>query len=223
MNRNIKALKLSGLILVALAATDGRAAYIVDTGPGLNVDQGVGIDENQWVASAFTVTGDVLLNSVEGWIGGGGSGTMSITIYDSAGEIPGSQIYTNEFSLFDTTPGVNSWHGATGLDWALNAGTYWASFEVRPGQTFSGVIPWDGNLASGCGSCVANPMQDNAVYSSGYPASGGWHENDSLNFGLRIDADVSPVPIPVAGWLFGSGLLGLIGFSKKRKAVIADT
>ncbi len=30
--------------------------------------------------------------------------------------------------------------------------------------------------------------------------------------------EASPVPIPAAAWLFGSGLLGLIGFSKRKKA-----
>lgn len=30
---------------------------------------------------------------------------------------------------------------------------------------------------------------------------------------------VNPIPIPAAIWLFGTGLIGLIGFSKRRKAV----
>ncbi|MCW9025191.1 MAG: PEP-CTERM sorting domain-containing protein, partial [Gammaproteobacteria bacterium] len=30
--------------------------------------------------------------------------------------------------------------------------------------------------------------------------------------------DVSAVPVPAAVWLFGSGLIGLIGFSKRKKA-----
>ncbi|MDC1286283.1 PEP-CTERM sorting domain-containing protein [Gammaproteobacteria bacterium] len=29
---------------------------------------------------------------------------------------------------------------------------------------------------------------------------------------------VSPVPVPAAIWLFGTGIIGLIGFSKRRKA-----
>jgi hypothetical protein len=29
---------------------------------------------------------------------------------------------------------------------------------------------------------------------------------------------VSPVPIPAAVWLFGSGLLGLIGIARRKKA-----
>ncbi|MEW8029365.1 MAG: hypothetical protein AB2792_08390 [Candidatus Thiodiazotropha sp.] len=31
--------------------------------------------------------------------------------------------------------------------------------------------------------------------------------------------DVNPVPIPAAVWLFGSGLLGLIGLSRKRRVI----
>jgi hypothetical protein len=29
---------------------------------------------------------------------------------------------------------------------------------------------------------------------------------------------VSPVPIPAAVWLFGSGLLGLVGMARRKKA-----
>jgi len=30
-------------------------------------------------------------------------------------------------------------------------------------------------------------------------------------------APMSPVPVPAAVWLFGSGLLGLAGFARRRK------
>ena len=33
---------------------------------------------------------------------------------------------------------------------------------------------------------------------------------------MLIRADFSPVPVPAAVWLFGSGLLGLFGFARKR-------
>jgi hypothetical protein len=36
----------------------------------------------------------------------------------------------------------------------------------------------------------------------------------SYNWSVAID--VAPVPVPVAAWLFGSGLLGLIGFARKK-------
>ncbi|MFC1560703.1 VPLPA-CTERM sorting domain-containing protein [Pseudomonadota bacterium] len=34
----------------------------------------------------------------------------------------------------------------------------------------------------------------------------------------RISPSLSPVPAPAAIWLFGTGLIGLVGFSKRRKA-----
>jgi len=33
-----------------------------------------------------------------------------------------------------------------------------------------------------------------------------------------MDGDISAVPIPAAVWLLGSGLVALLGFSKRRKA-----
>jgi hypothetical protein len=37
--------------------------------------------------------------------------------------------------------------------------------------------------------------------------------------GKSLFASVSAVPVPIAVWLFGSGLLGLVGATRKRKAV----
>ena len=35
---------------------------------------------------------------------------------------------------------------------------------------------------------------------------------------LNYDFFTTPVPVPAAAWLFGSGLLGLIGFARRKKA-----
>ena len=35
----------------------------------------------------------------------------------------------------------------------------------------------------------------------------------------EADTQVSPIPIPHAAWLFGSGLLGLIGISRRKKTI----
>ena len=35
---------------------------------------------------------------------------------------------------------------------------------------------------------------------------------------VSISADVNPVPVPAAVWLFGSGLIGLIGIARRNKA-----
>lgn len=38
----------------------------------------------------------------------------------------------------------------------------------------------------------------------------------SWNPGAWINSTVKPVPVPAAVWLFGSGLIGLIGFARRR-------
>jgi hypothetical protein len=43
-----------------------------------------------------------------------------------------------------------------------------------------------------------------------------WPSNHSL--GVYLVRNVSAVPIPAAVWLFGSGLLGLIGIARRKKA-----
>jgi len=44
-----------------------------------------------------------------------------------------------------------------------------------------------------------------------------WADGDSDSF--RIDRlEVSAVPVPAAAWLFGSALLGMFGFSRRKKA-----
>jgi len=35
---------------------------------------------------------------------------------------------------------------------------------------------------------------------------------------VTVEASVSPVPVPAAVWLFGSGLLGLVGVARRRRA-----
>ena len=40
----------------------------------------------------------------------------------------------------------------------------------------------------------------------------------SSNVGSFLVRDLSPVPVPAAVWLFGTALIGLIGFGKRRKA-----
>lgn len=48
--------------------------------------------------------------------------------------------------------------------------------------------------------------------------SGGPFVGQTLDWNLTGVASVSAVPIPSAVWLFGSGLIGLIGLARRRKA-----
>lgn len=58
---------------------------------------------------------------------------------------------------------------------------------------------------------VKTQMQFN-VYSSTWP-------NPTVTAELWVDNfGISPVPVPAAVWLFGTALIGLVGFSKRRKS-----
>jgi len=39
-----------------------------------------------------------------------------------------------------------------------------------------------------------------------------------VKYGLHLEGTVSAVPVPAAVWLFGSGLMGLVGVARRRKA-----
>jgi hypothetical protein len=86
----------------------------------------------------------------------------------------------------------------------LSPGTYWASFEVRSGQNFTGFMR----------RRAPNPLADEATKNA---VTGIWTNAAIIQgIGLRINAEV--VPVPAAVWLFGSGLLGLIGVARHKKA-----
>ncbi len=72
---------------------------------------------------------------------------------------------------------------------------YWSGTEYAP---FPGGVAWYFTTANG------------------YQRHDG-KGNDIYAWAVR-SGDVSAVPVPAAVWLFGSGLVGLIGFSKRRKA-----
>ena len=47
---------------------------------------------------------------------------------------------------------------------------------------------------------------------------GGGNSPNSQGIALFGGAALSPVPVPAAIWLFGSGLIGLIGLARRKKA-----
>jgi len=79
---------------------------------------------------------------------------------------------------------------------------------------------WTGNVdgvgqitcAVDCGDGDSYVLQYTATIPDGDPSGFG-----NVHFGWRIQGTVSAVPIPAAAWLFGSGLLMLIGSSKRNE------
>jgi hypothetical protein len=149
-----------------------------------------------------TVTNTELVNNAIGAAG-------SITGYLEA-FLPGT---TTSFTGTTTGPGGNSWLAANtsspGFDFQLNSLTDISSATVGSAL----------NLVS----YVATTNQ-----ASGSPTPTGVGANGQLGvFNLSADglltynaggASTSPVPLPPAGWLLISGLLGLLAVSRRRGA-----
>ena len=152
---------------------------------------------------------------------GGGAETGNLVLTVPAGQL-------GVHMLFD-------WGSSTNLDVAVLAGPAPAFFGSGLGATTDGIATcglfgggdgsnclWDG---AGFGSDGQPPgsqvwglvsVDGNGDGVPGIPMpAGGAFEFFQANF----NANLAPVPIPAAVWLFGSGLLGLVGVARRRKSV----
>jgi hypothetical protein len=78
----------------------------------------------------------------------------------------------------------------------VNAAPYWSSTD--PDSS----LAWRFNFTGGGQGNVAKTLTDTYAWAV--------HDDD---FGTAL------VPLPAAAWLFGSGLLGLVGVARRKKAI----
>lgn len=193
------------MAMTLLLAATAPATLIVDTGNETGADGGWYVTSSQWIAGQFTLTHDYNITEVQGLIGytNGVSGDVNAVLRKDSlyqgSAVPGAILYSQEFTA---NKGLNTWQGPSGLNWAVTAGTYWLAFEPDSlSQVFVGIS-----------QNPPNPLSNYAYASSGI------YYNSSLHAGMRVYGTQSPVPLPPSVWLFGSGLVGLIGFRRFRRS-----
>ena len=122
-------------------------------------------------------------------------------------------------------------HATDGTFWAslgfTQAANYWTlaiapSGSAASGSSFGGLnfinnnsgLAWNKVLDTNCssGACLED-MKFVSTFSQ--TAGGAWQAN------VNDPATLHPVPLPAAGWLLGSGLLALAGWSGRRKHGVA--
>ena len=139
---------------------------------------------------------DSLLKSANKGIGVVTAGQEITVSFDYRGiQADGGVIFAELFSETDSG-GVSKSELITGGP-LFGAGDTWNNFSITTtlGPDVSGGVTL--LLKSGCGgatSCVSDAYFDN------------------------VSMTVNEVPVPAAVWLFGSGLLGLIGVARRKKA-----
>ena len=175
------------------------AATLVDTGPPVLAYDSFGLGTYQYLAVKFDVTQATTLTDIEGYLGTINEhfGSYTIALRQDLGAVPGAELYAAE-ATFDGDR-LGAWSGLQGLDWNVAAGSYWASFEVRSGETFDGELH----------GSAPNPQGAEAYNFT--PIDQGWQPVDGLDLSLRVagypDVAASPAPEP------GTWALLLLGFA----------
>jgi hypothetical protein len=201
MNIVLGAAALAALIAPTLAS----ASLVLDTGTPTSTTMGSTLDGNDFYAAEFNLSSGSTINVIQAYLAAGADqpgATFTMAIY-------GSDLLTNRFSqqLFSGqgTYTADGWTGLSGVNFtAATAGNYWIALEV--GATDSAVGLTLPQTAGGTAPALAFAFNSG----SGYATAG------ALPFGIQVDA-ATPVPLPAAAWLLGTGLLGLGSMVRRRR------
>ena len=141
-----------------------------------------------------------------GWVNGltdGDTVTASFWVYDSSeGVSPSARIWGH---YTDDASDVDSYAGSAGGNSTYSAGTGWSLLEHT----------WTFDSAGGDRDGL---MIEFRFYDGADAAATGALLVDDLTITSSAGSIASPVPVPAAAWLFGTGLLGLFGYSRRNKA-----
>lgn len=143
--------------------------------------------------------------------------TQKVTLNLTRMSAPSTPFLTNDnfgvtvFTGMDTNTGAYSHHGGWNCPTCATPTPFTANNPF--GTTGLTYLTHDGTVDTVNGlTFTAQAGQVYSIYLGG-AGVGVWNRNVS---DYKLDIATSPVPVPAAGWLFGSALAGLIGAHRRK-------
>jgi hypothetical protein len=119
----------------------------------------------------------------------------------------------------DTISGTGSLAATDGFLFNFGKKSYTLPLGAIPMATTTFNTTAIGTVGPGTNPSGTLPFTDDGI--GGSPMLAGPFPGFNANFditSIHIDSYVSAIPVPAAVWLFGSGLLGLVGVARRKKA-----
>jgi len=175
------------------------------------------------IAQTFTVGITGQLTRVDLKIGEFGFGTPEVVHIDIRPTINGVPI-EDDNSFFAQTALLPSEMSGTSIFTEIDFSS--ANIIVSIGDVLAIALRSDAPPTHPEGNTYVSPLTEGYVggdrFFRGTSSTGTsfptWTTQSSPDLDLKFRTFVNPIPIPSAIWLFGSGLLGLIGIARKKEA-----
>jgi len=138
--------------------------------------------------------------------------------FSGLGDSPGSYVYRLTFNL----AGFDSTTASIAGQWAVDD----IGQDIKVNGVSTGQITGSGISQSNFNTFHSFTI--NSGFAAGINTLDFLVLNDPNNFGLNptglrvefLSATASPVPVPVAAWLFGSGLMGLAAVARRKRVSV---
>jgi hypothetical protein len=136
-------------------------------------------------------------------------------VEDNAGKLPDTELGTAFYNTASLAPGVSTQviYDFFSLGLAKTAGTEYALVAIH-GAGFG--TSWHADPA---GAGYADVQRWSSDYDTVSGTFGSWGASPTWDFLFETLVVVNPFPVPAAVWQFGTVLIGLLGFSRRKKPV----
>jgi hypothetical protein len=212
MKRNIK--HLGGLLAASVLLPGlSSATVLLDTGAPTGTTASV-VNATSWVAAEFSATAGDVVQSLGAYLtqGAGSVGdSFTFDIYSNSNFINGRSTSRQLLDAVTATFTTNGWNLAS-TSWVVpTTSSYWLAVQIdnsSVSQSAGLSMPNEASATTGSvpasGFAYLGPNTGQKFVSAG-----------ALPVGLEVST--SPVPLPAAVWLFGSGLAGLTAVARRRR------